>query len=594
MDIQEKTKEELISELQKLLQENNSLKSLKEKRAAELIISNKELVFQNREKEKRADELVMANKELAYQNEEKEKRAAELITANEELGHQNELKEKRAVELVTANKELVFQNREKEKRADELVMASKELDFQNEEKEKRAAELIIANKELAFQNEEKEKRANELVIANKELAFQNREKEKRADELITANKELAYQNELKEKRAADLVITNKELQQLLQLNEDKDKFFSIITHDLKSPFNSIIGFCEHLMEQIKEKDYEKTGEYANIILQSSKRAMDLLMNLVEWAQSQSGRMDFNPEYFEMASLIDEVTLLLNSIAEQKSIIIVSKVPKDIQVSADKAMISTVLRNLISNAIKFTQPKGRITIEAVVDKQNKLTVSVSDNGVGMANERIDKLFNLNESYSTSGTLNEKGTGFGLILCKEFIERNNGRIWVESEKGKGSTFYFTIPCPIVPDEKMAVQNGAASSKPDPAIEPKVPKLKVLIAEDDEASEMLIDITVKKFGKEILKVRTGIEAVEACQNHQDIDLILMDIKMTEMDGYEATRQIREFNKDVIIIAQTAYGFSGDKEKAIEAGCNDYISKPIKPEELLDLIKKRFKKKI
>ena len=192
----------------------------KEKRAAELIIANKELVFQDGEKEKRAEELIIANKELAFQDGEKEKRAAELIIANKELVFQDEEKGKRADELIIANKELVFQNEEKEKRADELIIANKELVFQNEEKEKRAAELFIANKELVFQNEEKEKRAAELIIANKELVFQNEEKEKRAAELIIANKELAFQNEEKEKRAAELIIANKEL---AFQNEEKEK-----------------------------------------------------------------------------------------------------------------------------------------------------------------------------------------------------------------------------------------------------------------------------------------------------------------------------------------------------------------------------------
>jgi len=191
-----------------------------EKRAAELVVANKELVFQNEEKEKRAAELVIANKELAFQNEEKEKRAAELIIANKELAFQNEEKEKRANELIIANKELAFQNEEKEKRANELIIANKELLFQNKEKEKRAEELIIANKELVFQNAEKEKRAAELAIASRELVFQNEEKNKRAAELIIADKELDYQNEEKEKRAAELVIADKELD---YQNEEKVK-----------------------------------------------------------------------------------------------------------------------------------------------------------------------------------------------------------------------------------------------------------------------------------------------------------------------------------------------------------------------------------
>jgi PAS domain S-box-containing protein len=232
---------------------------------------------------------------------------------------------------------------------------------------------------------------------------------------------------------------------LIELNATKNKFFSIIAHDLKTPFNSIIGYSDLLIEKIKEKDYEKVEEFGNIILQSSNRTMDLLMNLMSWAQSQSGRMEFNPECFDIIPLIDEVTLLSNDIAKQKSILITNTLPPSTQVNADKDMISTVLRNLISNAIKFTHPKGRITISAF-DKQNQLIVSVSDTGVGLSKERIETLFNISDGYSTTGTQNEKGTGLGLILCKEFINKNNGEIWVESKLGIGTTLYFSLPLNI----------------------------------------------------------------------------------------------------------------------------------------------------
>lgn len=236
-------------------------------------------------------------------------------------------------------------------------------------------------------------------------------------------------------------IKNSELS-LIELNATKDKFFSIIAHDLKTPFNSIIGFSELLVDKVKENDYDKVAEFAGIILQSSKRAMDLLINLMEWSQLQSGRMNFNPEFFDVSMLIDEVMLLLNGIADQKSIIIENQLTKPVLVFADKEMISAVMRNLISNALKFTHTGGCLSISALI-KENEVIITVSDNGVGLPEDRINKLFILSESYSTPGTNKEKGTGLGLILCNEFIKKNNGLIWVESEIDKGSSFSFSLP-------------------------------------------------------------------------------------------------------------------------------------------------------
>ncbi|HBZ25667.1 MAG TPA: hypothetical protein DEO54_05425 [Rikenellaceae bacterium] len=225
-------------------------------------------------------------------------------------------------------------------------------------------------------------------------------------------------------------------------NSTKDKFFGIIAHDLKSPFNSIIGLSEVLIDQIKEKDYEGIDKYARIIGQSSQRAMDLLMNLLEWSRSQTGRMEFNPENFELVDLIDENKVLFDEIAAQKAITIKKVLPHNLVVFADKPMISTVLRNLISNAIKFTRQDGEIIISAE-KRGNEIFISVCDNGVGISTRRIDNLFRLDKSESTTGTAKEQGTGLGLILCKEFIEKHGGKIWVESEEEKGSAFYFTLP-------------------------------------------------------------------------------------------------------------------------------------------------------
>ena len=250
---------------------------------------------------------------------------------------------------------------------------------------------------------------------------------------------------LKSKTNSILINKNKEIielnKSLQHTNSTKDKFFSIIAHDLKGPFNSILGFSELLSEQIKEKDLDGIENYADVIHKSSQNALSLLTNLLEWSRSQTGRMEFIPEYIELNSLIDENLALLDFQARQKSISIKKSTPKIITLKADKSMLSTILRNLISNAIKFTNINGEIVIKAE-KSDNQTIISVKDNGIGLTNEEINKLFKLEESFSNNGTQNEKGTGLGLLLCKEFVDKHEGKIWVESNKGLGSTFYFTL--------------------------------------------------------------------------------------------------------------------------------------------------------
>ena len=300
-------------------------------------------------------------------------------------------------------------------------------------KKEKVDELIIANKE---------KRADELIIANKELAFQNEEKEKRADELIIANKELVFQNEEKEKRAAELIIANKELEQLLQLNGDKDLFISILAHDLRSPFNALLVLSQLLKENIRIYDIDEIEDIVNHISESTQNMFTLLEDLLKWARAQSGKIPFEPQKLNFESICQEVIENLKLNANIKNITINHFTANDINVFADIDMFKTVIRNLVSNAIKFTNKGGQIEINAKKNHSN-VTITISDNGIGIEPDNLIRLFDISRIQTTTGTAEEKGTGFGLILCKEFVEKHGGKIWVESVYGKGSEFKFTLP-------------------------------------------------------------------------------------------------------------------------------------------------------
>lgn len=247
--------------------------------------------------------------------------------------------------------------------------------------------------------------------------------------------------DITERKRAEQIIKENEIH-LKELNATKDRFFSIIGHDLKSPFNSVIGFSNLLVDQIQKQDYEGIEKYATIIQDSAQRAMNLLMNLLEWSQVQTGKIKFNPEYIELVSVINEVLELSNDSAQQKSITIYKRLARNIPVFADKAMINTILRNLISNGIKFTKTGGEIII-SIEQKEKQIIFSIADNGVGIKKEDLDKLFRIDYTHSTVGTNRETGTGLGLLLCKDFIEMHGGKIWIESEIGKGSIFSFSLP-------------------------------------------------------------------------------------------------------------------------------------------------------
>lgn len=232
---------------------------------------------------------------------------------------------------------------------------------------------------------------------------------------------------------------NEELQ---ELNSTKDKFFSIISHDLKGPLNSLTSFSGLLMNHTEAMSKEEIKMLATDLDKSLKNLFALLENLLEWSRSQTGNIDFTPEEFDLKEMLEENKTLLEGQAQNKKIEIVCAAQSSQLVKAHKNSITTVIRNLLSNAIKFTPEEGTITLNTV-KQGNEIITAVQDTGVGIPPDVVDKLFRLDTKHSTKGTANEKGTGLGLVLCREFVEKNGGRIWVKSEEDKGSTFYFSLP-------------------------------------------------------------------------------------------------------------------------------------------------------
>lgn len=250
--------------------------------------------------------------------------------------------------------------------------------------------------------------------------------------LTTANEEMERANHKLIDSEADL----------RHLNATKDKFFSIIAHDLKNPFNALLGFSEILANSADEEKISDVKEYSKAVNDSAEKLYRLIDNLLEWSRTQTGNVPFSPNHFSLDKLIHDELGIQSQTLKAKNITTQLLSNDPVNAFGDKTLIGTIIRNLVSNAIKFSLPGGKIWIATRVF-DNKVEVAITDSGVGIAPDRIAKLFNLESSQSTQGTWDEKGTGLGLLICKEFVKKNNGEIWVESQLGKGTTFFFTVP-------------------------------------------------------------------------------------------------------------------------------------------------------
>lgn len=308
----------------------------------------------------------------------------------------------------------------------------------------------------------------------------------------------------------------KSTQNLIKLNETKDRFISIISHDLRTPFSSIIGFTD-LLENDEDLSDEERKQYIRYIQEASKSMLSLVNSLLDWTRLQTGRIRFEPQKVNITEIINDSISVLRGSALQKQIEITSQINNDLFLFIDKSLISQVFNNLISNAIKFTHRNGKITISAVpAENKRFVKFSVKDTGIGINPEDMQKLFKVDSKFSTEGTAGEKGSGLGLTLVKEIIEKHGGTIWVESKPGEGSDFQFTLP---------------------------VASANILIVDDSKTDRLLYSKILKNITPdyEVDVASNGKEALEKILTSPPA-LVITDHGMPVMNGYEFVKELKK----------------------------------------------------
>ena len=359
----------------------------------------------------------------------------------------------------------------------------------------------------------------------------------------------------------------------------KSAFLANMSHEIRTPMNGILGFADLLKKPNLTNTQQQ--DYIRIIEKSGTRMLNIINSIVSISKIESGSMELDIKESNINEQIEYIHTFFKPEAESKGFQLLFKNAlafEDSFIHTDREKLFAVLTNLVKNAIKYTESG---TIELGYTKKDKyLEFYVADTGVGIDDDRQEAIFERFIQADISDKKALQGAGLGLSISKAYVEMLGGTLWVTSKKGKGSIFYFTLPYNAAITAEIEITNSAENVDSDPK------GLKILIVEDDEISFILIKLILKEGSREILHAKSGPEAIELCRNNPDIDLILMDIKIPVLNGYEATRQIREFNSDVIIIAQTAYGLTDDREKAMAAGCNEHLSKPLTKKKIFSMI--------
>ncbi len=383
----------------------------------------------------------------------------------------------------------------------------------------------------------------------------------------------------------DITKKKKMLEDLIEAKEKaeesdrlKSAFLANMSHEIRTPMNGILGFTELLTEPRlsgKEKD-----KYIEIIQKSGNRMLNTVNDIIEISKIETGQVTKTIAPTNVIHVMTDLFYFFSGEADKKGLEFVLDNQDSLNeewIETDQVKFVSIMTNLIKNAIKYTD-QGEIHMGC--NRGEKfMEFYVNDTGIGIPNDRQQAIFDRFIQADIADKMALQGSGLGLSISKSYVEMLGGKIRVESTVGQGSTFYFTLPvtksAPVSQEEEVAEKQDVPTRK-----------LKVLIVEDDESACMYFSIVLEKYARKTLMAHSGNEALDLARNNPDIDLILMDIKMPDMDGATATREIRKFNSTVKIIAQTANALPGDREKALDAGCDDYITKPVNKEKLLEMI--------
>ncbi len=359
----------------------------------------------------------------------------------------------------------------------------------------------------------------------------------------------------------------------------KSSFLANMSHEIRTPMNGIIGF----LDLLKEPDLSEENKiaYIDIVTQSSHRLLDTINDIIEISKIETGELKLHMSPINIPDMMSYYYGFFKQQAGQKGLkyFISNNLPPEIRaVQTDRNKLESIISNLIKNAVKFTD-SGSVEFGCYGEADN-LVFFVRDTGIGIPEERLNSVFDRFVQGDMSFSRPQEGSGLGLSIVKAYVDLLKGKIWVQSEPGKGSTFTFSIPY------SAADEDNADAAPHDPVHSISGKTLAILIAEDDYASYLYLESLLAGPGISFLHTSNGNDAVRSVREHPELSFVLMDIRMPGMNGLEATRQIRRFNKKIPIIAQTAYALSGDRESAISAGCSDYISKPINRNELNKII--------